>query len=124
MESGVEPLGSEWSSEALLWFQSLVDGKQLSARVLCATEQGYGVELESKGQNVAAALISAQLAKVPGAVPKETHATTGSEHKHQENIQENENSQMHVQASDQTGISSKKMPTEGHSAVPSEGLQE
>uniref|UniRef100_A0A8D0CN87 Tudor domain containing 1 n=1 Tax=Sander lucioperca TaxID=283035 RepID=A0A8D0CN87_SANLU len=118
--TGVEPLGSEWSSEALLWFQSLVDGKQLSARVLCATEQGYGVELESKGQNVAAALISAQLAKVPGAVPKETHATTGSEHKHQENIQENENSQMHVQASDQTGISSKKMPTEGHSAVPSE----
>uniref|UniRef100_A0A8C9WZY1 Tudor domain containing 1 n=1 Tax=Sander lucioperca TaxID=283035 RepID=A0A8C9WZY1_SANLU len=74
--TGVEPLGSEWSSEALLWFQSLVDGKQLSARVLCATEQGYGVELESKGQNVAAALISAQLAKVPGAVPKETHMPT------------------------------------------------
>ncbi|XP_028423126.1 tudor domain-containing protein 1 isoform X3 [Perca flavescens] len=118
--TGVEPLGSEWSSEALLWFQSLVDGEQLSARVICATEQGYGVELESKGQNVAAALISAQLAKVPGAVPKETHTTTGSEHKHQENIQENENSQMHVQASNQTGTSSKKMPTEGQSAVPSE----
>uniref|UniRef100_A0A4W6CCJ3 Tudor domain containing 1 n=1 Tax=Lates calcarifer TaxID=8187 RepID=A0A4W6CCJ3_LATCA len=76
--SGVEPLGSEWSSEALLWFQTLVDGEHLAARVLSVTEQGYGVELESRGQNVAAALISEQLAKVPGEVPKETHATTAS----------------------------------------------
>ena len=48
--SGVEPLGSEWSSEAQLWFQTLVDGEQLSACVRSITDQGYGVELESRGQ--------------------------------------------------------------------------
>ncbi|XP_074476299.1 tudor domain-containing protein 1 isoform X2 [Sebastes fasciatus] len=117
--SGVEPLGSEWSSEALLWFQTRVDGEQLSARVLSVTEQGYGVELESRGQNVAIALISEQLAKVPGANPTETHATTGSGHKHQdEKIQENEQSQ--TQASNQTGVSSTEIPAEGQTATPSE----
>ncbi|XP_029312233.1 tudor domain-containing protein 1 [Cottoperca gobio] len=116
--TGVEPLGSEWSSEALLGFQTLVDGKQLSARVLCVTEQGYGVDLESKGQNVAAALISEQLAKGPGAIPKETHATTGAGHC--EKTQGTEHSQAHVQASNQTGASSQEMPTVGWTAVPSE----
>lgn len=120
LDSGVEPLGSEWSSEALLWFQTRVDGEQLSARVLSVTEQGYGVELESRGQNVAIALISEQLAKVPGANPTETHATTGSGHKHQdEKIQENEQSQ--TQASNQTGVSSTEIPAEGQTATPSEG---
>ncbi|XP_069374095.1 tudor domain-containing protein 1 isoform X1 [Paralichthys olivaceus] len=118
--SGVEPLGSEWSSEALLWFQTLVDGEQLSARVLSVTEQGYGVELQSRGQNVADALISEQLAKVPGEVPKETHANTGSEAKYQESATQNEHSQICAQASNQTGATSKEMPAEEQTAVSSE----
>lgn len=121
--SGVEPLGSEWSSEALLWFQTLVDGEQLSARVVSVTEQGYGVELESRGQNVAAALISEQLAKAPGVTPKETHETAGRGAKHEEKIKENEHNQIHAQASDQTGASSKEIPTEGQTAILSEGCQ-
>uniref|UniRef100_A0A8C4HYP7 Tudor domain containing 1 n=1 Tax=Dicentrarchus labrax TaxID=13489 RepID=A0A8C4HYP7_DICLA len=115
--AGVEPLGSEWSSEALLWFQTRVDGEQLCANVLSASEQGYDVKLESRGQDVAAALISEQLAKAPGAPPKETHATTGAEAKHQEKIKENEHSQIHVQASNQTGASSKEVPTDGTAAL-------
>uniref|UniRef100_A0A4W6CCG7 Tudor domain-containing protein 1 n=1 Tax=Lates calcarifer TaxID=8187 RepID=A0A4W6CCG7_LATCA len=119
--SGVEPLGSEWSSEALLWFQTLVDGEHLAARVLSVTEQGYGVELESRGQNVAAALISEQLAKVPGEVPKETHATTASTGaKSQESAKENEHSQIQAQVSSETGAISKEKPLEGQTAVPSE----
>lgn len=124
MASGVEPLGSEWSSEALLWFQTRVDSELLSARVLSATERGYGVELKSRGQNVADALISEQLAKVPGKTPKETHANTGSEAKYQKSAKDNEHSQMHAQASNQAGASSKQKPTEGQTAVPSEGWQE
>ncbi|XP_070708417.1 tudor domain-containing protein 1 [Pempheris klunzingeri] len=115
--SGVEPLGSEWSSEALLWFQTLVDDEQLSARVLSVTEQGYGVELESRGQNVAAALIAEQLAKAPEAIPNETHAPTDCEAKHQEKIKENENMQIHAQASNQTEVSSKEVPSEGKTAT-------
>ncbi|XP_023281805.1 tudor domain-containing protein 1 [Seriola lalandi dorsalis] len=118
--SGVEPLGSEWSSEALLWFQALVDGEQLSARVLSVTKQGYCVELESRGQNVAAALISEQLAKVPGEIHKETRATTGSAAKSQESTKENENNQTHAQDSNQTGATSKETPTECRTALPSE----
>lgn len=119
----MEPLGSEWSSEALLWFQTLVDGKQLSARALSVSEQGYDVKLESRGQDVAAALISEQLAKAPGAIPKETHATPGSEVKQQEKIKDNEVSQIQVQSSDLTGASSKETPTEG-TATLSEGQLE
>ncbi|XP_039990647.1 tudor domain-containing protein 1 isoform X2 [Xiphias gladius] len=111
--SGVEPLGTEWSSETLLWFQTLVDGEHLSARVLSVTEQGYGVELESRGRNVAAALISEQLAKVPGEISKEIHATTGSGVKYKETATENEHS-------NQTGAGYKEKPTEGQTAVPSE----
>uniref|UniRef100_A0A671WVF3 Tudor domain containing 1 n=1 Tax=Sparus aurata TaxID=8175 RepID=A0A671WVF3_SPAAU len=117
--AGVEPLGSEWSSEALLWFQTLVDGEKLSARVLSVSEQGYNVKLESRGQDMAVALISEQLAKAPGAIPKETHGTTGSEAKHQEKIEENEHSHKQAQASSQTGASYKEIPTEG-TATPSE----
>lgn len=120
----MEPLGTEWSTEALLWFQTLVDGEQLCARVFSVTEQGYGVELEGRGQNVAAALISEQLAKAPGPIPKEMHATTGSGAKHQEKIEENEHSQKHAQASDQTGAISKEIPTEGQTAMLSEGQLE
>lgn len=124
LDSGVEPLGSEWSSEALLWFQTLVDGEQLSARVISVTTQGYGVELESRGQNVAAALLYEQLAKVPGEIPKETHETIGSGTKYQESTKENEPSQIHVQASNQTAASSKEMSTERLAATSSEGLLE
>ncbi|XP_076616576.1 tudor domain-containing protein 1 [Chaetodon auriga] len=115
--AGVEPLGSEWSSEAILHFQNLVDGEQLSARVLSVSEQGYDVELESRGKDVAASLISMQLAKAPGAIPKETRETTGCEAKHQDKIQKNKPSQMNAQASDQTGASSKHIPTEGTAAL-------
>ncbi|KAM6963471.1 tudor domain-containing protein 1 [Tautogolabrus adspersus] len=115
---GVEPQGSEWSSEALLWFQTLVDGEQLSARVLSVTEKGYGLELESRGQNVAAALISEQLAKAPGELPKETHAATGPAAKQQEKLEESKNIQKEAQASNQTGA--KETPSEGQTAALSE----
>ncbi|XP_072229012.1 tudor domain-containing protein 1 [Leuresthes tenuis] len=119
--TGVEPLGSEWSSEALLWFQTLVDGEQLSARVLTVTEQGYGVDLESRGQNVAAALISEHLAKVFTKLAKETRAETDSEEqKKEEGLKENEHSQLHVQALNQTEASSKKTTSEGQTAFPTE----
>lgn len=121
LDSGVEPPGSEWSSEAQLWFQTLVDGEQLSARVISVTTQGYGVELESRGQNVAAALLSEQLAKVPGEIPKKT---IGSEAKCQESAKENETSQVHVQAFNQIATSSKEMATERLAATSSEGLLE
>ncbi|KAG8008701.1 Tudor domain-containing protein 1 [Nibea albiflora] len=110
---GVEPLGSEWSSEALLWFQTLVDGEQLSVCVLSSSDRGYTVKLYSRGQDVAAALISKQLARAPGAIPEETYVTTGSE----ETIKEIDHSQMHAQASNQTGASPKEMPTEGTATI-------
>ncbi|XP_040922770.1 tudor domain-containing protein 1 [Toxotes jaculatrix] len=122
--AGVEPLGSEWGSEALLWFQTTVVCKQLSARVLSVTKQGYGVELESRGQNVAAALVSKHLAKVSGEIPKETHDTTGSGAKYLERAKENEHSQIHALAFNQTGASSKEKPTEAWTAVSSEDQQE
>uniref|UniRef100_A0A3Q2P6K6 Tudor domain containing 1 n=1 Tax=Fundulus heteroclitus TaxID=8078 RepID=A0A3Q2P6K6_FUNHE len=74
---GVEPVGSEWSSEALLWFQTLMDGQELSGRVLSVNEQGYGVELVIRGQNVAVALIAEELAKAreqPARVTQEQSA--------------------------------------------------
>uniref|UniRef100_A0A3B5R6S2 Tudor domain containing 1 n=1 Tax=Xiphophorus maculatus TaxID=8083 RepID=A0A3B5R6S2_XIPMA len=81
--AGVDPIGSEWSSEALLWFQNLLDGEQLSARVLSVTEQGYGLEVISRGQNIAAALIAEQMAKaigVPvGAKHEQVESTTTKE---------------------------------------------
>uniref|UniRef100_A0A665VKG7 Tudor domain containing 1 n=1 Tax=Echeneis naucrates TaxID=173247 RepID=A0A665VKG7_ECHNA len=118
--SGAEPLGSEWSSEALLWFQTLVDGKKLCARVLSVSKKGYGVELESRGQNVAASLISEQLAKAPGQIPRETIATADSGAKCQENTKENENKQMHAQFLNQICASYKETPMACQNAVPSE----
>lgn len=41
-------------------------GQQLHARVLFITERGYGLQLDSSGQNVATTLLSEQLAKAPG----------------------------------------------------------
>uniref|UniRef100_A0A7N8WS55 Tudor domain containing 1 n=1 Tax=Mastacembelus armatus TaxID=205130 RepID=A0A7N8WS55_9TELE len=118
--TGVEPLGSEWSSEALLWFQTLVEGEQLSARVLSVTDQGYGVELESRGQDVAAALISEQLAKIPGDSLEKSQITTESAERDQQGVKENEHSLIHSQASNQTGVIVKEIPTERLAAVPSE----
>ncbi|XP_037319473.2 tudor domain-containing protein 1 isoform X2 [Pungitius pungitius] len=115
--TGVEPLGSEWSSEALLCFDTLVDGEQLSARVLSVTDRGYGLELKSRGKDVANALISEQLAKVPGALPAEAEAVSG--HAHQEKGQENEHSPKHAHTNQVTGASLKEMPTEGQTATPS-----
>lgn len=63
---GLEPVGGEWSKEAVQKFQTLCVGKQLSGRVLSVTEKGYGVELEWSGCNVAAVLIAEQLAKPSG----------------------------------------------------------
>lgn len=116
----MEPLGSEWSSEALLWFQTLVDSKQLSARVLTVTTEGHGLELESRGQNVAAALVSEQLAKVPGEIPNNNDATTRSD-KCDNSAKKIEPNQP---AFNQTGASSKEMPTEEQPATPSEGQLE
>uniref|UniRef100_A0A3P8PUR5 Tudor domain-containing protein 1 n=1 Tax=Astatotilapia calliptera TaxID=8154 RepID=A0A3P8PUR5_ASTCA len=116
--TGVEPLGSEWSSEAVLWFQTQVYGEQLSARVLSVTEQGYGVELESRGVNVAAALISAQLAKVPGEIARETHGTTGSATK--QSVKTNEQDPLETQVSSQTEVNFKEIPAEGWTAVSTE----
>lgn len=105
----MEPLGSEWSSEALLWFQTLVDGEPLSARVLTVTEQGYGIELECRGKNVAASLISEQLAKASGGTSKESPAKTNSKTKKQEVVKQNEDG---VQACVQTEASSKERTRE------------
>ncbi|XP_055006233.1 tudor domain-containing protein 1 isoform X2 [Boleophthalmus pectinirostris] len=74
--AGVEPWGSEWTSEALLWFQTQVQGEALPARVLSVTEDGYGVELQSKGRSVAATLISELLAKFSGEKGKQEAALT------------------------------------------------
>lgn len=114
---GVEPLGSEWSSEALLCFQNLVDGKQLCARALSLSEKGYKVKLESRGQDVAAALISEQLAKAPGAIAKEARVTPGAEPQVKEDIKGCEQSQVHVQASTKTGAIPQDVPTAGTGIV-------
>lgn len=119
LDLGVEPLGSEWSSEALIWFQTLIDGEQLSARVLSVTEQGYGVELESRGLNVAAALISEQLAKVYGDASKDTRVKMGSTSKQDEGAKENVHTL--IQTTNQTEPSSKEIKSEKQTAVPSEG---
>ncbi|KAM9425851.1 tudor domain-containing protein 1 [Pholidichthys leucotaenia] len=113
--TGVEPLASEWSSEALLWFQNLVNGAQLSARVLSVTKQGYGVELEKRGLNVAAALISEHLAKIPEGLAKD------SAMKHYEGVKENIPSQLKTQVSHQAEANPKKMPAEGQTASSTEG---
>lgn len=108
---GVEPLESEWSSEALLCFQNLVDGKQLCARALSLSEKGYKVKLESRGQDVAAALISEQLAKTPGVIANEARVTPGAQPQVKEDVKGCEQSQVHVQASPKTGAIPQDVPT-------------
>lgn len=116
-KSGVEPRGSEWSSEALLLFQTLVDGKEFSARVLCRTEQGYGVDLDSRGENVAARLISEQLARVPGEIANETRANTGCGSKQKET----EHCELHIQTSTHIETISEEMPAKEQTAPQLQG---
>ena len=65
----MEPLGPAWASEALLGFHMAVSGQHLSGRALQLTERGYGVELMSGGQSVAAMLLSQKLGRLPGENP-------------------------------------------------------
>ncbi|XP_052467605.1 tudor domain-containing protein 1 isoform X3 [Carassius gibelio] len=60
---GVEPVEDQWNKEAIHKFQALCAGQPLGGRVLSISEKGYGVELESAGQSIAAMLISEHLAK-------------------------------------------------------------
>lgn len=66
--AGVEPLEGQWTKEAVHKFQGLCAGQPLSGKVLSITEKGYGVDLESSGQSIAAVLISENLAKPYGQV--------------------------------------------------------
>uniref|UniRef100_A0A8C1UUE8 Tudor domain containing 1 n=1 Tax=Cyprinus carpio TaxID=7962 RepID=A0A8C1UUE8_CYPCA len=66
--AGVEPVEGQWNKEAIHKFQALCAGQPLSGRVLSISEKGYGVELESTGQSIAAMLISEHLAKPYGQV--------------------------------------------------------
>lgn len=63
LRAGLEPVGEEWSKDAVQMFQTLCVGKRLMGRVLSVTEKGYGVELEYDGSNIADVLIAEQLAK-------------------------------------------------------------
>lgn len=58
----------QWTKEAVHKFQGLCAGQPLSGKVLSITEKGYGVDLESSGQSIAAVLISEYLAKPYGQV--------------------------------------------------------
>ncbi|XP_043108998.1 tudor domain-containing protein 1 isoform X2 [Puntigrus tetrazona] len=64
--AGVEPLEGQWTKEAVHKFQGLCAGQPLSGKVMFITEKGYGLELESSGQSIAAVLISEHLAKPYG----------------------------------------------------------
>ncbi|KAM9716326.1 tudor domain-containing protein 1 [Menidia menidia] len=117
--TGVEPDGSDWSSEALLWFQILLEGQRLFARVLKTTEQGYGVDLESREQNVAAALISEHFAKVSAESSEAKHSE--STRIKEEDVKENKQIQLHdKEAPNQTEGTPKKRMSDRPSAVPSE----
>lgn len=63
LHAGLEPVGGEWSKDAVQMFQTLCVGKRLMGRVLSVTEKGYGVELEYGGCNIADVLVAEQLAK-------------------------------------------------------------
>uniref|UniRef100_H2U1B9 Tudor domain containing 1 n=1 Tax=Takifugu rubripes TaxID=31033 RepID=H2U1B9_TAKRU len=89
--AGVEPLGSEWNSEAKQWLWSQMDGELMTARVLSVSERGYEVKLGIRGQDMAAALISVQLAKAPGAISGTS--CVNSELKHQEKMYESQPNQ-------------------------------
>ncbi|XP_061611469.1 tudor domain-containing protein 1 isoform X2 [Phyllopteryx taeniolatus] len=91
--SGVEPVGSEWSREAIFWFQTQVAGEKLSARVFSFSKQGYGVELECRGRSVAAGLISNLLARCPGEIPQKAHSGSSPGAEQREGLRETERSQ-------------------------------
>ncbi|KAG9338342.1 hypothetical protein JZ751_025899 [Albula glossodonta] len=64
---GVEPLQGQWGRDAVHGFRALSVGRQLQARVRSITERGFGVELVSDGQNIAALLVAEDFAKAKGA---------------------------------------------------------
>lgn len=100
----------------MLWFQTQVYGEHLSARVLSVTERGYELELESRGVNVAAALISEQLAKASGETAKEIHGNTT-----EQSVRKTEEGHSCPQVSDQTEVNVKDIPPERQHAVATEG---
>lgn len=110
LDVGVAPLGSAWSSEAKQWFRSQMDGELLTARVLSVSERGYEVKLEIRGRDVAAALISEQLAKAPGAILKMSRVR--AESKLLENMYESQLNQEQVQVPGQTRSITKESSTE------------
>lgn len=116
--AGVAPLGSEWSGKSIKSFLKLVEGKQLSARVVSVTELGFGVELESQGRNVAVALISEHLVRAPGELPEEAHVKTGQ--LHGDGVKANEHSQLKVQTPHQTESSGKAASADQQATVSSE----
>ncbi|XP_030195792.1 tudor domain-containing protein 1 isoform X2 [Gadus morhua] len=63
---GVEELGPAWTGEVLLRFHTAVSGQLLSGRALQLTERGYGLDLMSGGQSVAATLLGQKLAGLQG----------------------------------------------------------
>lgn len=101
LDVGVAPLGSEWSGEAKQWFQSQVDGELLTARVHSVSERGYELQLEIRGRDVAAALISEQLADAPRAVAE--MSCVRAESKLQDNSSESQLNQEQVQGPGKTG---------------------
>ncbi|XP_041939544.1 tudor domain-containing protein 1 isoform X2 [Alosa sapidissima] len=63
--AGVEPVGGQWAQAAIQRMQELCAGQYLTGRVVSITERGYGIELQSDSHNIAATLLSEQLAKQP-----------------------------------------------------------
>ncbi|XP_062382740.1 tudor domain-containing protein 1 isoform X2 [Sardina pilchardus] len=63
--AGVEPAGGQWTQAAIQRMQELCAGQYLTGRVVSITERGYGIELQSDSHNIAATLLSEQLAKKP-----------------------------------------------------------
>ncbi|XP_076007844.1 tudor domain-containing protein 1 [Genypterus blacodes] len=114
--AGVDALGSQFSSETRSLFRTLVAGERLSARVLSVEEGGYAVQLESRGLNVAAALVDEHRAKDlrgmeprHAAVPKDTPPAA----KHGDaKEKEHEHSHTQLPVVHRTGASSKDVPTE------------
>ncbi|KAG9267905.1 tudor domain-containing protein 1 isoform X2 [Astyanax mexicanus] len=95
--AGVEPAGGQWNGTAVQRFGELCIGKQLSGKVLSITERGYGVELKCNGQDVAAVLLSEQLAKPFG---QETKLTA----------QQNKPSDLKEASPAQTPLQTEKLP--------------
>lgn len=78
----------------------------MTARVLSVSERGYEVKLGIRGQDMAAALISVQLAKAPGAISETLCVNSELKQPNQEE----------VQVPSHSGSISKEMPTEGAAA--------